>query len=171
MPKERFVTWRGYLAARSLRAGFSLFGWVAGMLGALLTAGLLFAIGLAFLMLRYNRWLAETMMRPALALTLAGGAIALIGGGGLVCWALLKAGEAMLEAAEDVPEVTLITRENTGQMPPKDSLVRGAGRPEHNSVEFLLRGAGGPDSQSIEELLHPVQTSESSVSLQQTAGR
>ncbi len=167
MARERFVTWREYLAKKTLRTGLAGLGVVVGLVGVLSTICLIFAIIVYSVLLSTAPYGDHFRLPTAQSLILAAACAA---GAGLACWALLRAGRAMLEAAEDVPIVTLITRANIAELPADQSLVRGAHRPEHDLAESLLRGAGSPNSGSAEDLLHPVQTAEIQEDVQRVAG-
>ena len=162
MARERFVTWREYLAKKTLRTGLAGLGMVVELIGVLSTICLIIALCLIFAIIVYNVLFPAAPYGDHFRLPTAQSLIlaACAAGAGLTCWALLRAGRAMLEAAEDVPTVTLITRANIAELPADQSLVRGALRPEDDAADSLLRGVAGPKHAHAEGLLLPVQTLE-----------
>jgi hypothetical protein len=137
MASHRYTTLGDYLAKKGLKCGLASLGLGVGVTGiftSLLVATGLLWVGAGLIANVGHLWSAPG---TGLLITIAG----LAGGLILVCWALLRTGRAILDAAEEVPEVTLITHDNTASVPPRESLVRGAEAPVDPAAESLLRAA------------------------------
>jgi hypothetical protein len=89
---------------------------------------------------------------------------------GLICFGMTWAGRALLEAADNVPQVALLTKASVGRLPPQDSLVRGADRPMDGDADRLLRAATGADAASALELLRATNMTDGTAALNTDAG-
>ena len=77
---------------------------------------------------------------------------------GAVCWA-----KSMVGDAQEMGQVTPITRHNTGDLPEVETFVRGSDRPAAAEQAELLRAVGHAPDTSPEQLLRAAQESRQDV--------
>ncbi|MCW3098548.1 MAG: hypothetical protein JWL77_4166 [Chthonomonadaceae bacterium] len=135
-PKKRLVGWTRYV--------MTLLDKGLGYSAATITV----CGGLVFLLLSCTCfWLAAHKEAAGISLFGAGAVFVILGMAGLSC------GKSMLENANKVEPVELITRHNTGHLPEVETLVRGSDRPETAEQAELLRAVRQRPEAQPEQLL------------------